>query len=94
VTQLGRGDRDMRLSLSRALAGLGTAADAALAHEASSGDAEVRTHAIATQRLIEDPDAGFDASIFEATRIVSLMDAPIAADQPTESSPTDDLSDR
>lgn len=78
ATQLGRGDRDIRLSLSRALVGLGEAADAALSEAATRGDAEARTHAIATQHLVRDPDQGFDASIFEAKRTMALMDAPVA----------------
>lgn len=76
ATQLGRGGRDVRMSLSRALAGLGDAAGAALAVAATHGDAEARTHAIATQRLVRDPDEGFDASVFEAKRFLALMDAP------------------
>ncbi|WP_127572855.1 HEAT repeat domain-containing protein [Georgenia faecalis] len=82
ATQLGRGHRDVRLSLSRALAALGTAADNALAEAASHGDAEVRTHAVVTQRLVEDPDEGFDAAVFEAERLVALAAAPPAASLP------------
>lgn len=82
ASQLGRGDRDVRLSLSRALAGLGGAADAALAAAASHGAVEVRTHAIATQRLARDPDEGFDAAVFEAERALALMDASAIANAP------------
>ncbi len=56
--QLGRGDRDVRLSLSRALVDLGPAAAPALAEAAEHGDDEVRAHAIATQRLVRDPRRG------------------------------------
>jgi HEAT repeat protein len=81
ATQLGRGDRDVQLSLSRALATLEDAAADALAEAAAgSGSGEsggsgagalgVRIHAIATARMIDDPDEGFDSAIFEAERIV------------------------
>ncbi|GAB3562440.1 HEAT repeat domain-containing protein [Spelaeicoccus albus] len=82
ATQLGRGDREVRLSLSRALAGLGEAAEAALAEAAAHGNAQVRTHAIATQRLVNDPDESFDDSVFEAKRTVALIDAPVEAEPP------------
>ncbi|RZT86802.1 hypothetical protein EV383_3701 [Pseudonocardia sediminis] len=76
ATQLGRGGRDVRLSLSRAMAGLGDAAEAVLAEAATRGGVEARIHAVATRRLLGDPDEAFDASVFEARRIVALMDAP------------------
>lgn len=91
ATQLGRGDRDVRLSLSRALAGLGEAADAALAAAATRGDVESRTHAIATQRLVRDPDESFDASVFEAKRTVALKDAPVAVAPLPDACPEADL---
>jgi HEAT repeat protein len=77
-SQLGRGDRDVQLSLSRALAALGEAAIAALTDAADHGDAHVRAHAIATERLLGDPDEGFDSAIFEAKRFVALQNAPTA----------------
>jgi HEAT repeat protein len=92
VTQLGRGSRDVRLSLSRALVALGDSADAALADATANADPVARRHAIATQRLALDPDAGLDVSIFEAKRTIALKDAPIA-DTPEEST-TDPLADR
>lgn len=89
VMQLGRGDRDVRMSLSRALVGLGTAADSVLADAATHGNAEARTHAIATQRLLRDPDEGFEASVFEAERLFALMDVPAQAAPSDEASPQD-----
>lgn len=83
VTQLGRGGRDVRLSLSRAIAALGGAADDALEQAAWQQDAEARTHAIATQRLAADPDEGFDESIFEAKRALALIDAPLEPGPPS-----------
>lgn len=82
--QLGRGDRDVRLSLSRALAGLGEAADTVLSDAAAHGNDEARAHAIATQRLIRDPDEAFDASVFEAKRILALTGAPMPAAPPAD----------
>ena len=70
--RLGRGDRAVRLSLSRALAALGDAAEPALATGLASADPGVRAHARATQRLVRDPDAGFDLAVDEAKRVVAL----------------------
>jgi HEAT repeat protein len=73
VTQLGRGDRETQLSLSRALVALGEAATAVVLEEAASAPAPpVRAHALATQRLLRDPDTGFEAAIEEAKRVVAL----------------------
>ncbi|RSS84019.1 HEAT repeat domain-containing protein [Streptomyces sp. WAC05292] len=72
ATQLGRGGRETQLSLSRALAALGEAmlpaVDAATRHP----DPRVRTHALATERLRRDPDAGFEYAIEEARRVTAL----------------------
>ncbi|MET8846885.1 HEAT repeat domain-containing protein [Amycolatopsis sp. NPDC004625] len=70
--QLGRGDRTVQLSLSRALVALGEVAEDALRPGLASPDEGVRAHALATQRLLEDPDAGFDLAVDEARRIVAL----------------------
>lgn len=70
--QLGRGDRTVQLSLSRALVALGSVAEAALRPGLASPDEDVRAHALATQRLLEDPDAGFDLAVAEAKRIAAL----------------------
>jgi hypothetical protein len=77
TTQLGRGDRDVRLSLSRALAELGPAATAALELAASSRDEHVRAHALATQRLVRHPEEGFDLAVAEAARVLALLGAPV-----------------
>ncbi|MER7863432.1 HEAT repeat domain-containing protein [Amycolatopsis japonica] len=66
--QLGRGDRTVRLSLSRALVALGPVIEPVLRAGAASTDLAVRAHAHATERLLRDPDAGFD----ESKRIVAL----------------------
>jgi HEAT repeat protein len=72
VTQLGRGDRTVRLSLSRAIVDLGAVAEPALARAATDPDPAVAAHARATELLLRDPETGFDAAIDEATRVVTL----------------------
>ncbi|WLQ44140.1 HEAT repeat domain-containing protein [Streptomyces laculatispora] len=72
ATQLGRGGRETQLSLSRALVALGEAVAPALCAAATAPDPHVRAHALATQRLLGDPDTGFDFAIEEAKRVVAL----------------------
>ncbi|WP_426405114.1 HEAT repeat domain-containing protein [Streptomyces sp. R-07] len=72
ATQLGRGGRETRLSLSRALIALGEVLTPALRTAMSDARPHVRQHAIATERLSRDPDAGFDFAVEEAKRIVAL----------------------
>ncbi|MFC7885711.1 HEAT repeat domain-containing protein [Streptomyces sp. NPDC057376] len=70
--QLGRGDRDVRLSLSRALIDLGDVTGPALEKAAAGPDPAVAAHARATELLRRDPEAGFDAAVEEAKRRVAL----------------------
>lgn len=72
ATQLGRGGREMRLSLSRALIALGEVVEPTLRAATTDPDPRRSEHAIATERLWRDPDAGFDFAIEEAKRIVAL----------------------
>ncbi|MEU7613362.1 HEAT repeat domain-containing protein [Micromonospora sp. NPDC049204] len=72
ATQLGRGTRDTRLSLSRALVALGAVTTPILRVATTDPDPRVRAHAIATQRLARDPDAHVGFSIEEAKRVVAL----------------------
>ncbi|GGM18226.1 hypothetical protein GCM10012279_40590 [Micromonospora yangpuensis] len=72
AAQLGRGDREIRRSLSRALAALDDVAEPALRTAAASTDPAVRAHARATELLLRDPEADFDAAVQEAKRIVAL----------------------
>lgn len=72
ATQLGRGERATQLSLSRALIALGELILPTLRTAMTDPDPRVRRHAIATQRLLRDPDAGFEFAIEEAKRIVAL----------------------
>ncbi|MFD8569380.1 HEAT repeat domain-containing protein [Streptomyces sp. NPDC059639] len=72
VLQLGRGDRNMRLSLSRAFVDLGGVVEPALERAAENPDPAVAAHARATVLLVQDPETGFDAAVFEAERTVAL----------------------
>lgn len=72
ATQLGRGERETQLSLSRALVALGAATRPALRAATAAPDPRTRTHALATERLLRDPDAGFEFAIEEAKRVVAL----------------------
>ncbi|WP_320066857.1 HEAT repeat domain-containing protein [Micromonospora sp. RTGN7] len=72
AAQLGRGDRNVQLSLSQALVALGDVIEPALQSGLASIDPTVRAHARATELLLRDPDAGFDSAVNEARRIVAL----------------------
>ncbi|WKX68736.1 HEAT repeat domain-containing protein [Streptomyces sp. XD-27] len=71
-TQLGRGEHETQLSLSRALIALGEVILPILRAAMTDLDPRVRAHAIATERLLRDPDAGFGFAIEEAKRVVAL----------------------
>ncbi|WP_327117559.1 HEAT repeat domain-containing protein [Nocardia sp. NBC_01730] len=72
ATQFGRGDRDVRLSLSRALVALGDVIEPILQAAMAGHDPTMRAHASATRRLLHNPDAGFDLAVDEARRVVAL----------------------
>ncbi|MEU0400885.1 HEAT repeat domain-containing protein [Streptomyces sp. NPDC006197] len=72
ASQLGRGGRETWLSLSRALIALGEAMTPVLRAALSDPRPPVRRHAIATEELSRDPQAGFDFAVEEAKRIVAL----------------------
>ncbi|MET8743791.1 HEAT repeat domain-containing protein [Streptomyces sp. NPDC004728] len=86
ATQLGRGGRETQLSLSRAMVALGEVVLPALHAATTAPDpqadahsqpharprAHVHAHALATERLLRDPDAGFEFAIEEAKRVVAL----------------------
>lgn len=80
ATQFGRGDRHMRLSLSRALVALGEAAIPVVDKARTAEDRAVRTHATATATLIDDPDADFDTAVAEAGRTMALLGAPLVGE--------------
>ncbi|MEU1982685.1 HEAT repeat domain-containing protein [Nocardia sp. NPDC019395] len=68
---LGRGDREVQLSASRALVSLGEAAAPVLAAAMTSPDPGVRAHAEATEQLRLDPDSGFTLSSELAERVAA-----------------------
>ncbi|MFE4451684.1 HEAT repeat domain-containing protein [Streptomyces sp. NPDC056796] len=72
ATQLGRGEQETQRSLSRAMLALGETIAPALTVAAEAPDPHVRAHALATQRLLRDPDSGFGFAIEEAKRVVAL----------------------
>lgn len=72
ASQLGRGGRETQLSLSRALVALGEVIVPALRAATTAPDPRTRAHALATQRLLRDPDTGFEYAIEEAKRVVAL----------------------
>ncbi|MFZ2528031.1 MAG: HEAT repeat domain-containing protein [Rhodococcus sp. (in: high G+C Gram-positive bacteria)] len=76
ATALGRGDRDMQRSLSRALIALGDVVLAVLARAASSPDELVRAHAEATEALYRDPDSAFTLSVDAAKRVAAMGSQP------------------
>lgn len=71
-SQLGRGERETQLSLSRALIALGEVIVPVLRAATTVPDPRVRAHALATERLLRDPEAGFEFAIEEAKRVVAL----------------------
>lgn len=72
ATQLGRGGQETQLSLSRALAGLGEGVVPVLRAASAGAGPAARAHALATERLLRDPDTGFAFAIEEAKRVVAL----------------------
>lgn len=80
--QLGRGDRSVQLSLSRALISLGDMIEPFLEKAAQSLDPRVAAHARATELLRQDPETGFEAAISE-TRLMLTPGAPSAKDSDT-----------
>ncbi|MGV8978188.1 MAG: HEAT repeat domain-containing protein [Cellulomonas sp.] len=75
-TQLGRGDLETQRSLSRALVALGDVSLPTLQERATHDDPAISTHAIATERLLHDPDEGFEGAVAEAKRAVALASSP------------------
>lgn len=65
-TQLGRGPRELRRSLSRAFLQLGEAGRPVL-DDASTAGGVAAAHAAATLILLDDPDYGFDAAEYAVT---------------------------
>ena len=72
VTQLGRGDVEMQKSLSRAIVSLGEDLVSVVDERLHAEEETVRTHAMATRDMFDDPDAGFAHALNEAKRVVAL----------------------
>jgi HEAT repeat protein len=73
ATQLGRGDRNLQLSLSRALIALGGPAVEPVLREAmTSPDPLIRAHASVTDKMLRNPDAAFELDLQEAKRVFVL----------------------
>jgi len=73
AVQPGAGPRERRLSLSRALVGLGEETVApVLAAAADRGSGAVRDHVADTERLLHDPDAASALALERARREVAL----------------------
>ncbi|WP_285041368.1 HEAT repeat domain-containing protein [Plantibacter sp. LMC-P-059a] len=66
--QFGRGDRDVRLSLTRAFLSIGELAVDAVEQvaDAEQSEREARVHARATARMLRDPELDFDEAVQEA----------------------------
>ena len=58
---------------------LADAAMPVLTRAGESTDEQVSEHALATLRLIEEPDAAFDAAVEEAKRARTLRGAPMVS---------------
>ena len=73
AAQLGRGNRHVQLSLSRALVALGAeSVEPALRRAMASDNPDVHVHANATERLLRNPDTGFGVAVDEAKRTFNL----------------------
>jgi HEAT repeat protein len=83
AAQLGRGSRETRRSLSRAIAVLGEVAEPVLEARASDPIAGVRIHAAATGALLRDADADFDGLLADAERADADSRLPPAHPGPT-----------
>lgn len=71
AAQFGRGGRATQLSLSNALVSLGAGVvEPVLERAMASDDPDVRAHAGATERLLRDPDAGFQHAVNQVKRIL------------------------
>lgn len=76
ATQFGRGDRATQRGLSRALAALGEAATPVIERAKKHANPAVRTHAVVTEKMVKDPDVGFDVALATARRTAALQGAP------------------
>jgi HEAT repeat protein len=72
AAQLGRGNREVQLSLSLALVALGEeSVEPILKKAMASGHPGIVAHASATERLMRDPDSGFQLAVDQVKRILA-----------------------
>ncbi|GLK16779.1 HEAT repeat domain-containing protein [Herbiconiux flava] len=76
ASQLGRGDRDLRLSLTQSFQRLGEPSRPALDTASTDARPDVRAHALATAHLLTDPEADFDEALAQAHRSLALPATP------------------
>lgn len=85
VRELGRGDREMHRSLSRAIVALAEDAHlplaGALTRALESGDTSVVAHVYATERLLEDPEASFALDPVDARKLGTAFSGTARAHQ-------------
>lgn len=77
VDQLGRGNHDLQLSLSRAIIALGDDATEALEKRMKQGNKKARTHALATEQMRCNPEKGFEMALSEAKKKIILTERKI-----------------
>lgn len=70
--ELGRGDREVHRSLSRALVELGDVVEGLLEEAAKGPGRAAAVHARATLLLMDDPEATFDGLLKDARRMVAM----------------------
>ncbi len=80
ASQLGRGDRMMQHSLSRAFVTIGALSWVPLDRAQSDPRGAVRRHAIATEHLMQNPDDGFETAMAEASRVDAARNAQAASE--------------
>ncbi|KKI22104.1 MULTISPECIES: HEAT repeat domain-containing protein [unclassified Leucobacter] len=73
AAEFGRGDSETMRSLSRALVALGDAATVPVRDASRDTDPAIRIHALATARLLEDPDASFALDPADAGRMATAF---------------------
>lgn len=75
ATQFGRGDRTVHMSLSKALVQLAPSSIAAIEHAKASRNPAIRLHGLATEQLLNRPEAGYDLALEYAQRILAQLGA-------------------
>lgn len=68
------------------MAALGEPGEAAVAAASTHPDEKVRLHALATERVMRDPDESFEQAVYEAQRTLhlghmALQDGPMVDDE-------------